>query len=98
MALNQPQYQIIQRDLSVARTAEAIVDVGVDIEALIFLEVPLGSGVQLKFGANGQFFDAEDMPSLTICPAAGTGLYMSNPAGAGTFQLFVGMADIQAAT
>lgn len=100
-----PDYRVVLVDLTVGRASPvSIIDQGVKINGVTVQFVPAGAALNLHFGANregvpivtGDSWDvAADGPNGCPVPLD-EGLFVSNPAGAGTAQLIVSFGNIGA--
>lgn len=95
--MSAPQYTIVDIDLAIARAApgERIVDVGVPVTSWTVLQYPAGAVVSIAVGQNklpiplvalGQEMDE-------ICPPCDEGIFITNPAGAGTVRLYFALSN-----
>lgn len=86
-----PAYTVLNLDLTVQRTDEPIVNVGVPVESIAVLGLPIGTSASLRIGTN-----KPPVPLLTqgmsieeICPNNDEGVFLTNALGAGTLVLFI---------
>lgn len=101
-----PDYSRRTFDLAVARDRGTIVDVGLLINGVTVLAVAAGAGAQLHFGAGRDPIDVVAGDSWDIsaigpdgCPVPlDEGLFLTNPAGAGSLQLLISFGPIGAGT
>lgn len=101
-----PDYSRRSFDLATLRDRTQIVDAGVLINGVTILAVAAGAGAQIHFGSNRDPIDVVAGDSWDIsatgsdgCPVPlDEGLFLSNPAGAGTLQLLISSGPIGAGT
>jgi hypothetical protein len=101
-----PNYLVVNIDLAVARLSGQRVnqmDAGVKYDGVNVLAIPAGALAALAFGSNRQFlplgFAGQEFEFLDECGRpfkADEGLFVQNPAGAGTLTLLVSLGTISA--
>lgn len=86
-----PAYDVKNFDLSVARIDERIVDVGVPVDSIAVLGLPIGSTCTIRIGQN-----RPPIPLLTqgmsiegVCPNNNEGVFLTNGLASGLLVLFV---------
>lgn len=88
-------YRVLNFDLSVVRSKELVTQTrNNEVATVNVVQLPNGAAVSIAFGSGG-----EDIPLLAqgaefeLCPAEKEGLFITNPAGAGTLVLMVSFAE-----
>lgn len=97
-----PDYSRRSFDLATARDRGAILDAGTLINGVTVVSVPAGAVAQLHFGANRDPIDLAtgDQWDCSVVDANGCpkpmdeGLFMSNPAGAGSIVLIISFGPV----
>lgn len=102
---NKPGYRVLNIDLTVARQVSLIdtsVGVGIGYDSVTILAVPAGATVNLHFGSNSDPYPVGNLQGETIETTTqdengciiptDDGLYIDNPAGAGTLTVGVSYA------
>lgn len=95
--MSAPDYAVLTIDLAILRTNARIVDVGRPVDAVAVLELPVGVAASLAFGDNRPFIPlATKGQSFELCPVASEGIFLSNPASAGSLSLLVSFGGLVA--
>lgn len=88
------QYKLREFDLATVRDRQVIYDRAVPIATLAVMQLPGGAAASLRFGQGN-----DDIPLLNQgmefkpCPAERDGVYLTNPAGAGTLKLLISFEE-----
>lgn len=84
-------YQVLQFDLATIRDKEVINTTRNNPVATVsVIQLPAGAGVSIHFGQGGQAWPLLNQGAMfEPCPPERDGVYLSNPAGAGTLILAV---------
>jgi len=91
-----PNYQRFDLDLATVRTAAEVIGVGTQFDGVTVIQLPGGAVVSISFGGNGAFIplliQGQSFAFKDVCDnpfPANEGLFIQNPAGAGTLILLV---------
>lgn len=90
-----PPYEVKNLSLVTARTSFPIVALGPQVEGVTVLGIPVGVLAYIRMGSAG-----DDIPLLTqgqefkMCPPNSDGVFLTNPASAGTLSLLVSYGEL----
>lgn len=91
-----PAYEVKNLNLATARNQLAIVAQGPEVTTVTILGIPAGVAAFVRMGSAG-----DDIPLLTQgqeitmqCPSNTDGVFITNPASAGTLSLLIGYGGI----
>lgn len=90
-----PSYNVLTLDLATVRTAERVIPVGELYTGVYIKALPLGVSASIALGANRPFIPVLEGETYELQDACGNpracteGLFVNNPAGAGSLVLIV---------
>jgi hypothetical protein len=96
-----PAYRILTFDLTTLRDRTQVLQPGAAYNSVCVRECPGGAGVELAFGSNADLIPAIEGDAFQFLDKCAhplncdEGLFVTNPAGAGTLVLLVGFAGSQ---
>jgi hypothetical protein len=91
-----PAYNVLTLDLATVRTAERVVPVGEFYTSVYVKQLALGSAASIAIGANRPFIPLVEGETYELTDECGNpracteGLFVANPAGAGSLILVIG--------
>lgn len=83
------QYEVLNLDLATVRELVPITQRGKFVAAVAVTALPVGEVAQLSFGDDKPAVDCLVNRTFQLCPPENYGVYITNPAGAGTIQLVI---------
>jgi hypothetical protein len=93
-----PSYRVLELDLTTLRDRTQVLTPGQAYTAVSVRRCPGGAGLELSFGSNADLDEAVEGDTYQFLDKCGhplpcdDGLYVTNPAGAGTVRLLVSFA------
>jgi hypothetical protein len=94
-AMPHPPYEVKNFNLATVRNQLPVVAMGPQVETVTILAIPAGVSVSVRMGSA-----SDDIPLLTqgqeisMCPPNSDGVFLTNPAAAGTLSLLIGYSGI----